>query len=128
MPASIKKKRVNYRLRKLIAPKSPVQILNEIVGAVHYDFVDNPPMPEHMLEQMNYRLYTAQCTVGGEYFAGTGPSKAIAKNICAEHAIQHVVSKKSVSSAVARQQPDAPKVHNLQCNYFQSINPTLFLE
>ena len=32
--------------------------------------------------------------VDGMTFSGTGPSKAIAKNICAEHAIQYVVSKR----------------------------------
>ncbi len=96
--SAVKKKRANYRLRKLISPKSPIQVLNEMVGAVHYTFVDNPPMPPHVAEQMQVqmqcRLYTARCAVDGEFFLGTGPSKAIAKNICAEHAVQHVVAKK----------------------------------
>ena len=59
----MKRKRVNYRLRKLISPKAPIQVLNEMIGAVHYNFVDNPPMPPHMMEQMQCNLYTAQCIV-----------------------------------------------------------------
>jgi hypothetical protein len=57
----MKRKRTNYRLRKLIVPKSPMVVLNEMVGAVHYAFVDNPPMP--YLDAFVPNLYTAQCVV-----------------------------------------------------------------
>ena len=90
---AVKRKRINFRLRKMIVPKAPLMVLNEMVGAVNYQFVDNPPMPM-MNPGMQMQMYTAQCWVDGQTFTGTGPSKQIAKNICAEHAIQFVVSKK----------------------------------
>ena len=36
--------------------------------------------------------------VEGENFMGTGPSKQIAKNICAEHCIQYIVTKRCTES------------------------------
>lgn len=103
LPNAVKKKRFNFRLRKMIAPKAPVTVLNEMVGAVQFTFVDNPPLPPHMMMGPMggppCQLFTAQCSVDGEYFTGTGPTKSIAKNICAEHAIQYVVGQRSTSQA-----------------------------
>lgn len=62
IPNSIKKKRINFRLRKIISPKAPIMVLNEMVGAVSYQFVDNPPMPM-MNPMMAGHLFTAQCSV-----------------------------------------------------------------
>merc|ERR1711862_96096 len=93
IPAAIKKKRINFRLKKILAPKSPLMILNEMVGAVNYSFVDTPAPMMPPGPGMPH-LFTAQCTVEGESFQGTGPSKQITKNICAEHVIQFVVTKK----------------------------------
>jgi len=93
IPAAIKKKRINFRLKKILAPKSPLMILNEMVGSVNYSFVDTPAPMMPPGPGMPH-LFTAQCTVDGESFHGTGPSKQIAKNICAEHVIQFVVTKK----------------------------------
>ncbi len=125
IPAAVKRKRVNYRLRKLIAPKAPLQVLNEMVGAVSYSFVDNPQggFPPGMAEHMQFHsLYTAQCVVEGEYFTGTGPSKAIAKNICAEHAIQFVVSRRATDPAKL-DQTNAETGKPLQPNQFVDETP-----
>lgn len=46
-------------------------------------------------------IFTFQ--VDGLTFNGTGPSKQIAKNICAEHVIQHVVTKKCNESKAKAQ-------------------------
>jgi len=63
------------------------------VGPVSYTFVNTPNVPPHVLEQMGVvTLHTAQCVVEGETFVGTGPTKTIAKNIAAEHAIIHVTA------------------------------------
>merc|ERR1712158_191502 len=67
--AAIRKKRMNFRLRKVLTPRIP-------------------------------HLFTAQCVIEGETFSGTGPSKQIAKNICAEHVVQYVVTKKCTESKV----------------------------
>ena len=59
----MKRKRINFRLRKVIVPKSPIMVLNEMVGAVNYNFVDtHPPMPMHP-GQPPMQLFTATCTV-----------------------------------------------------------------
>jgi hypothetical protein len=62
------------------------------VGSVTYNFVD-APVGGGMAPGIPH-LFTAQCVVDGQTFSGTGPSKQIAKNICAEHVIQFVVTKK----------------------------------
>ena len=90
--AAVKKKRANYRLRKMLSPKSPLMVVNEMVGSVTYNFVD-APVGGGMAPGIPH-LFTAQCIVDGQTFSGTGPSKQIAKNICAEHVIQFVVTKK----------------------------------
>jgi len=98
VPNSVKRKRINFRLRKVIVPKSPIMVLNEMVGAVNYNFVDtHPPMPMQP-GQPPMQLFTATCNVEGENFMGTGPSKQIAKNICAEHCIQYIVTKRCTES------------------------------
>jgi len=93
VPKAVQKKRNNYRLRRLVAPKAPLTVLNELIGTtepVTYTFLDvegvAPNMPQHM--------FTAMATVHGEKYQGIGPSKAIAKNICAEQVIQAIVAKK----------------------------------
>merc|ERR1712083_960170 len=93
VPKAVQKKRNNYRLRRLVAPKAPLTVLNELIGTtepVTYTFLDvegvAPNMPQHM--------FTAMATVHGEKYQGMGPSKAIAKNICAEQVIQAIVAKK----------------------------------
>lgn len=93
VPKSVQKKRNNYRLRRLVAPKAPLTVLNEMVGAqdpVQYQFIENTGGAPAGVPT----LFTAQASVYGEIYTGTGPSKAIAKNICAEQAIQAIVAKK----------------------------------
>jgi len=107
IPNAIKKKRNNFRLRKLIVPKAPLMVLNEMVGQVNYTFVDNPPEVAAQMRPGLPPLFTAQCKVEEDTFFGTGPSKQIAKNICAEHAIQAVVVKKCEESKKMEQKNEA---------------------
>ena len=58
--AAVRKKRMNFRLRKILTPKSPLMVLNEIVGGVNYTFVDTPST---MLTPGIPHLFTAQCEV-----------------------------------------------------------------
>ncbi len=114
----MKKKRINFRLRKVIVPKSPIMVLNEMVGPVIYTFVDgHPPMP--MMNCPPMQLFTATCTVEGEAFSGTGPSKQIAKNICAEQVVRYIVTKRAAARGrvqVATEGGEAavPKPHEMQ--------------
>ncbi|XP_059090473.1 uncharacterized protein LOC131886224 isoform X1 [Tigriopus californicus] len=95
VPGSIKRKRANYRLRKLIAPKSPILLLNEMIGTTPFTFEEGPimggPTP--------VRLVTAHCEVEGQVFSGTGPNRQIAKNFCAESVIQYIAIQRSSSNA-----------------------------
>lgn len=138
VPNSIKKKRTNFRLRKVLAPKAPLVVLNEIVGlrhdpngSVNYTFLETPVVsPSNMATNIpttlgtllgfnstldpdyikmfspHLNFFTAQCEVDGETFSGTGMSKQIAKNACAENAIAHVVAKRS-EEARSKEQTDA---------------------
>ena len=62
--AAIRKKRMNFRLRKVLTPKSPLMVLNEIVGGVNYTFVDTPTS---MLTPGIPHLFTAQCVVSNQH-------------------------------------------------------------
>jgi len=86
-----KKRRNNYKLRRLVAPKMPLMVLNELVGTtepVEFQFADPVQLPGVG------QLHTAQALVLGDIYSGTGPSKTIAKNICADKAIPAVIAKK----------------------------------
>jgi len=92
LPKAVMKKRNNFRLRRMLAPKAPLMVVNELVeqGPVKYIFVEPPSQPAPGMP----KLYTAEATLMGETFSGTGPTQVIAKNICAEHIIQAIVTKK----------------------------------
>ena len=54
-----------------------------------------------MLPKIFFLLFSnCELQIEGETFSGTGPSKQIAKNICAEHVVQYVVTKKCTESKV----------------------------
>lgn len=88
-----KKKVTNDELKKMIYPKSPVAVLHEIVGGATYSYLE----PEHCRALENYGsvLYTVRCEVNGETFTGMGPSKMVAKNICAENAIHAIATQRN---------------------------------
>jgi len=89
VPKEIQKRRRNFRLKKMIAPKAPVMILHEMLGsAVTYEVAD-PIMPQgpHMPQ-----LFRARAVYQDTEFLGQGPSKSIAKNICAEQVLQYITT------------------------------------
>ena len=53
-----------------------------------------------MLHIFFFHYFFCDLQIEGETFSGTGPSKQIAKNICAEHVVQYVVTKKCTESKV----------------------------
>ena len=55
IPNSVKKKRTNFRLRKVIVPKAPLMVLNEMVGSVNYTCLNTPPIPNRI------RAYRRHC-------------------------------------------------------------------
>jgi len=128
IPNAIKKKRSNFRLRKQLVPKAPLCVLNEMVGQVSYTFVETNPMH---VQQANanvrpgmpkMELFTAQCEIEGEIFSGTGPSKQIAKNIAAEHGIQHFFLKKFEESK-QKDQKDPETGEPLKPNQMEDETP-----
>jgi len=87
-----KKNYINVRLRRMISPKSPVQILQELAQQeqteLNYNFLE--PVTENGMQ-----FFPCEVTVNGSSpltFSGTGPSKAIAKNIAAEGAIRAFIT------------------------------------
>ena len=73
--AAIRKKRMNFRLRKVLTPKSPLMVLNEIVGGVNYTFVDTPTS---MLTPGIPHLFTAQCVVSNQHLNKEGCNRGVA--------------------------------------------------
>merc|ERR1719392_661292 len=63
-------------------------------GGVRFEYTENPPLPPGMLIQDMPALHTLITEVDGDTSTGTGPSHEIAKNICSEHAIMGVVSRR----------------------------------
>ena len=90
---------------QLVAPKPPHRILNEMVGGgVRFEYTENPPLPPGMMECDMPQLHTLITDVEGDTSTGTGPTHEIAKNICAEHAIMGVVSRRYEKMALTASQ------------------------
>lgn len=99
-----KKNYINIRLRRMISPKPPVLILEELAMQEHTDLSYNFLEP---VSEGGLQFFTCEVTVHGAVFTGTGPSKPIAKNIASEGAI-HAFITNSVSSGEPN--PDAEDV------------------
>jgi len=85
----------NHNMKQLVAPKPPHRILNEMVGGgVTFEYTENPPLPPGAMMGEMPTLHTLITKIEGDTSTGTGPSHEIAKNICAEHAIMGVVSRR----------------------------------
>jgi len=91
IPKEVQKRRRNYRLKKMLTPKAPIMVLHELLGqtSVQYEVAEpaSPRVPNMAA------LYTAKTTYDDQTFSGMGPSKSIAKNICAEQVLQYITTK-----------------------------------
>jgi len=86
LPKSVQKRRNNARIRKMVAPKPPIQVLNEMVGAGNVLSNTLPPSKD------GFRMTTVEINVEGKTFTGIGPTPSIAKNIAAEAAVHHIAT------------------------------------
>jgi len=85
----------NHNMKQLVAPKPPNRILNEMVGGgAKFEYTENPPLPPGMMMDDMPAMHTLITEIDGDTSTGTGPSHEIAKNICAEHAIMGIVTKR----------------------------------
>jgi len=85
----------NHNMKQLVAPKPPHRILNEMVGGgVKFEYTENPPLPPDMMMEDMPSMHTLITEIDGDTSTGTGPSHEIAKNICSEHAVMSIVSKR----------------------------------
>ena len=90
-----KSKIENHNMKQLVVPKPPHRVLNEMVGGgVKFEYTENPPLPPGMMMEDMPAMHTLITDIDGDTSTGTGPSHEIAKNICAEHAIMGIVSKR----------------------------------
>merc|ERR550534_2324483 len=83
---NVLRRRNNARIRKMVAPKPPIQVLNEMVGAGNVLSNTLPPSKD------GYRMTTVEINVEGKTFTGIGPTPSIAKNIAAEAAVHHIAT------------------------------------
>ena len=93
---SVEKQKIdNHNMKQLVAPKPPHRILNEMVGGgVRFEYTETPPLPPGAQVCDMPQLHTLLTEVEADTSTGTGPTHEIAKNICAEHAIMGVVSRR----------------------------------
>ena len=85
----------NNNMKQLVAPKPPCQILQEMRGGgVTFEYTENPPLPPGQMMQDCPPMHTLITEIEGDRSSGTGPTHEIAKNICSEHAIMGVVTKR----------------------------------
>lgn len=83
IPKHVQRKRRNYRLGKLLVPKPPLGVLNEITSADQVVF-------ENVISDPVTHLMRITAKYDGVTFEGIGPTKNIAKNICSENILQYI--------------------------------------
>jgi len=101
VPKEVQKRRRNFRLKKMLTPKAPIMILHELLGqtSVQYELFEPTakPMPG---------LFTAKTTYDDQTFSGMGPSKSIAKNVCAEQVLQYITTKSCAGKEPAKEEEE----------------------
>jgi len=89
LPKATQRRRNNARIKRMVAPKPPVQVLNELVGPENVQTNLSPPA---RVQGAPVPMITAEINVEGKTFSGCGPTRSIAKNIAAEAAIHHMAT------------------------------------
>jgi len=92
VPKDVQKRRRNFRLKKMLAPKPPLMVLTELVqpSQVQFDNFIVDPLSQLLKIRGHY---------DGKTFEGLGPNKPIAKNICCEQILQHIAFKSCIKDA-----------------------------
>jgi len=91
LPKEVVRRRRNFRLKKMLTPKAPIMVLNELLGQTKVIYEVSEPIPQVIRTQP--ALYTARTEYDNQTFTGLGPRKEIAKNICAEQVLQYITTK-----------------------------------
>jgi len=91
LPKEVIRRRRNFRLKKMLTPKAPIMVLNELLGQTKVIYEVSEPTPQVIRTQP--ALYTARTEYDNQTFTGLGPRKEIAKNICAEQVLQYITTK-----------------------------------
>lgn len=86
VPKDVQKRRRNFRLKKMLTPKPPMMVLFELVNHTEVQF-------DNFIADPMSRLLKVTAHYDGKSFEGIGPNKSIAKNICSEQILQHIVAK-----------------------------------
>ena len=85
---------IKILVKTVLYSKAPIQVLNELVGPGNVKFNIQAPNPG-MMAMNSSRFMIAEVNVEGQTFSGSGPSKAIAKNVAAEAAVHYVVMQRN---------------------------------
>lgn len=86
VPKTVLKRRRNFKLKRMLVPKSPSMLLYEVIGTNEVTFGG------FEIDKVD-KLIKIEATYDGKTFRGVGPNKSVAKNICAEQVLQHFVFK-----------------------------------
>eukprot|EP00090_Calanus_glacialis_P046296 TRINITY_DN9020_c0_g1_i1.p1 TRINITY_DN9020_c0_g1~~TRINITY_DN9020_c0_g1_i1.p1 ORF type:complete len:343 (+),score=95.71 TRINITY_DN9020_c0_g1_i1:87-1115(+) len=110
VPKDVQKRRRNYRLKKMLTPKAPIMVLHELLGqsSVNYEILEpGQPAMRNMPQ-----LYTAKTVYEDQTFTGMGPSKSIAKNVCAEHVLQYITTTTCLKKPVKQEDQENGSPNN----------------
>ncbi|GLV32982.1 DISCO Interacting Protein 1 [Carabus blaptoides fortunei] len=82
--------RRNQRLRKILQPKNPLMVLNELVGGHKFTVLEKDKLPtdQYYLEP---DMFLASVLIDGVEHVGYGKNKAAAKSAAAEVALKHLI-------------------------------------
>eukprot|EP00088_Acartia_fossae_P045395 TRINITY_DN4889_c0_g1_i4.p1 TRINITY_DN4889_c0_g1~~TRINITY_DN4889_c0_g1_i4.p1 ORF type:complete len:294 (-),score=74.79 TRINITY_DN4889_c0_g1_i4:795-1676(-) len=83
VPKDVQKRRRNFRLGRLVAPKPPMAALQEVIRPEEISF-------GAFISDPLSRLWKISATYDNQKFEGVGPTKNIAKNICSENVLQYI--------------------------------------
>ena len=96
----------------MIIPKAPVMILHELLGStVQYEVADPIP-PQPGIGGIVPMLFIAKTVYQDNEFMGKGPSKSIAKNICAEQVLQFITTQSCSKQSQEAMETDADTEKN----------------
>eukprot|EP00088_Acartia_fossae_P018463 TRINITY_DN2067_c0_g1_i1.p1 TRINITY_DN2067_c0_g1~~TRINITY_DN2067_c0_g1_i1.p1 ORF type:complete len:362 (+),score=120.53 TRINITY_DN2067_c0_g1_i1:102-1088(+) len=85
-PKDVLKRRRNFRLGRMVAPKQPMVALQELIRQEDITF-------ESYISDPMSRLWKIGAMYDGQKFEGVGPTKNIARNICCENVLQYIAFK-----------------------------------
>ncbi|XP_034249313.1 double-stranded RNA-specific editase B2-like [Thrips palmi] len=96
----VKRRRRNYQAKKLMIPKNPLMILNELKPGLPYNISEK--------SENNQTVFVVSVEIDGSTFLGQAPSKKLAQQEAAESALRGLYFDKLMDQLVKKEDEDTP--------------------